>query len=125
VRESVSKELEKLRVDGAIGSSLAAVVNVYCEGSLAKKLAGLGDELRFVFITSDAKVCELSEKPAEAVEAVCAGEKFWIEVRASSHEKCERCWHHRSNVGNHAVHPTLCGRCVENVDGVGEVRRFT
>ncbi|MCG2600338.1 MAG: hypothetical protein KBO59_22810, partial [Achromobacter sp.] len=48
----------------------------------------------------------------------------WITARASEHPKCIRCWHHRDDVGTHAEHPDLCGRCVENVAGPGEVRRF-
>jgi isoleucyl-tRNA synthetase len=123
-RMAVSKELEKLRVSGAIGSSLDAEVDLYCGDKLHTYLAGLGDELRFVLITSYARVHTAGDRPADAVEAAAGGEPFWIKVRASSHPKCVRCWHHRADVGNDAEHPELCGRCIENVAGPGEERRY-
>ncbi|MGE0372405.1 MAG: isoleucine--tRNA ligase [Gammaproteobacteria bacterium] len=124
VRMAVSKELEKLRVAGAIGSSLDAEVDLYCGDELRTLLAGLGDELRFVLITSYARVHTAGDRPADAVEAAAEGAPFWIKVRASSHPKCVRCWHHRADVGNDAEHPELCGRCIENVAGPGEERRY-
>jgi isoleucyl-tRNA synthetase len=124
VRVAVSKELEKLRVAGSIGSSLDAEVDLYCEDKLHQRLNSLGDELRFVLITSYARVHAAGDRPAEAVEAAVAGDPFWITVRASSHAKCVRCWHHRADVGHHDEHPELCGRCVENIAGPGEERRF-
>ncbi|MCC6302978.1 MAG: isoleucine--tRNA ligase [Gammaproteobacteria bacterium] len=124
VRMAVSKELEKLRVGGAIGSSLDAEVDLYCGEKLRRRLAGLGDELRFVLITSYARVHAEGDRPADAVAAEIAGDRFWIQARASTHPKCVRCWHHRADVGNDAAHPELCGRCVENVAGPGEERRY-
>ncbi|MCC6208055.1 MAG: isoleucine--tRNA ligase [Gammaproteobacteria bacterium] len=124
VRMAVSKELEKLRVDGAIGSSLDAEVDLYCEEKLHRLLAGLGDELRFVLITSCAHVHATGDRPADAVAATGAGEQFWIKARASSYPKCVRCWHHRADVGHDEAHPELCGRCVENVTGSGEERHY-
>jgi len=125
VRESVSKELEKLRGDGTIGSSLAAEVDLYCSEPLYKELEKLGDELRFVLITSSARIYPESGRTAEAIEVVLDENlTVWIDVKASGHEKCVRCWHHRDDVGSHADHPELCGRCVENVAGTGERRQF-
>jgi isoleucyl-tRNA synthetase len=118
----VGKELERLRADGAIGSNLAAEVDLYCSEALQGLLARLGDELRFVMITSEVRLHPESARPAEAVAA--AGEGLWILVRASRHSKCIRCWHQRPDVGSHAGHPQLCGRCVANVEGPGETRRF-
>jgi isoleucyl-tRNA synthetase len=81
-----------------------------------------GDELRFLLIVSDARIAEAGEAaPGDALAA--AG--FRVSVRASEAEKCVRCWHRREDVGSHANHPELCGRCVENVDGPGETRRMT
>lgn len=120
VREVVSKELEKLRVTNMIGASLDAEVDVYCDGELYTQLSGFSDELRFVFITSYARVHPSSEKSENAI----AGDNFWLEVKASSHPKCIRCWHRREDVGQQAEHPQLCGRCVENVAGPGEKRQF-
>jgi isoleucyl-tRNA synthetase len=123
VRASVGKRLEQLRTDGGIGSSLDAEVDVYCSGELAAVLGKLEDELRFAFITSYARVHDLSEKPESAVATEVEG--LFVQVSASQHGKCTRCWHHREDVGANAEHPELCGRCVENVEGGGEERRFT
>ena len=124
VREQVSKELEKLRVAGRIGSSLDAEVELYVDAETAGLLATLEDELRFVFITSAARVHPLDERPVDAVDAGSTGMPLWIEARSSGFAKCVRCWHHRADVGNADAHPELCARCVENVAGVGEVRRY-
>ena len=81
----------------------------------------MGDELRFVFITSYARIHPLQDKTDECVEA---GEVVFVVVSHSAHEKCVRCWHHREDVGQNAEHTELCGRCVENVAGSGEKREF-
>jgi isoleucyl-tRNA synthetase len=122
-RDAVKKELEDLRVKGQIGSGLNAAVVLYAEGPLASALRAVGEELRFWFITSEAQVLETM--PASAVESKLEnGETLWIAARPSTHAKCERCWHQPGDVGSYAEHPTLCGRCVENVTGAGEVRRI-
>ncbi|HEX7984685.1 MAG TPA: isoleucine--tRNA ligase [Duganella sp.] len=113
VRTDVTKQLEDLRTSGAIGSSLQAELTIKAAGDKYQLLASLEDDLKFVFITSLAKAVEVA---AEADEAV--------EVAASSAEKCERCWHYRADVGSHADHPTLCGRCHSNLFGAGEKRKF-
>ncbi|MFQ5487921.1 MAG: isoleucine--tRNA ligase, partial [Gammaproteobacteria bacterium] len=123
VREAVSRELEKLRVAGDIGSSLDAEVDLYCAPANYETLARLGDELRFVLITSEARLHPLVEKPAGAIAMDEAGE-LWIVASRSPHEKCLRCWHHRPDVGSDPKHPGLCGRCVANVVGSGETRRY-
>jgi isoleucyl-tRNA synthetase len=124
-RSAVSKQLENLRVDNRIGSSLDAEVSLYCDGELRQNLDRLGDELRFVMITSGARVNPLDERPDSAIEARLAnGNTLYIDAGASSHEKCVRCWHHRADVGSDESHPDLCGRCVENVSGDGEPRHF-
>ncbi|USX22156.1 isoleucine--tRNA ligase [Oxalobacteraceae bacterium OTU3REALA1] len=113
VRTDVTKQLEDLRTSGAIGSSLQAELTIKAAGDKYKLLASLEDDLKFVFITSLAQAVEVG---AEADEAV--------EVAASTAEKCERCWHYRADVGAHADHPTLCGRCHSNLFGAGEKRKF-
>jgi len=124
-RVAVSKELEKLRVAGEIGSSLDAEVTLYCGAEIFEKLSSLSDELRFALITSEAKVFRDTEKSDDASHVTLdSGDEIWIQVSASTHEKCTRCWHHREEVGTHADHPQLCGRCIENIDGEGEKRRF-
>jgi isoleucyl-tRNA synthetase len=122
VRDAVNREMEARRAAGAIRGSLDATVTLYCDEALAADLDALDDELRFVLITSGARVAPLDEASAEAAETELPGLK--VHVEASGDEKCERCWHRRPDVGSVAAHPTLCGRCVENVDGPGEQRRF-
>ncbi len=125
IRIAVSRALEKLREGGNIGSSLDAEVTLYCDSDLQILLAKLEDELRFVMITSYADVKPLSDKPDEASDAELETGEVWIHARKSAHTKCARCWHHRADVGNNTSHPELCGRCVANVDGNGEPRKFT
>ena len=124
-RSAVSKQLESLRVENRIGSSLDAEVTLYCNGELQQNLGKLEDELRFVMITSEAQISAPEEKTDAAVEArLSDGNTLYITARASEHDKCIRCWHHRSDVGSDTEHPELCGRCVQNVAGNGESRRI-
>jgi isoleucyl-tRNA synthetase len=122
IRDEVSKELEKLRITGDIGSALDAEVELYCDEAQLSLLKQLEDELRFVLITSYATVHPLSESPDDVVTTEINGIK--IKVTVSNHNKCVRCWHHREDVGSHDKHPELCRRCIENVDGQGELRRY-
>jgi len=122
VRTEVARELEKARVAGAIGASLEAEVDLYVDRELATLLGRLDDELRFVFITSDARLDDLSTHPAAGVETGIQGLR--VQVNPSAHAKCERCWHRRPDVGRDPVHPKLCGRCVNNVTGNGEERNY-
>ncbi len=121
-RGAISKQLEQARKDGTIGSSLAAELDLYCDDEWLPRMQQLGDELRFVLITSYARLHADSAKPANAVSTGITG--LDVLVSASSHQKCARCWHLREDVGQHAEHPELCGRCVDNVDGDGEQRQF-
>jgi len=121
-RSAVSQQLEGMRKAGEIGSSLDAEVTLYCDGQHYDSLAKLGDELRFLLITSYASLKPLAQRSAAAKDSEV--ESLAIEAVPSKHAKCVRCWHHREDVGSHAGHPELCGRCVENVDGEGESRRY-
>jgi isoleucyl-tRNA synthetase len=123
LREVTGRELEKLRVAGEIGASLDAEIDLYCPDELYQTLAALDDELRFALITSYARLHRADERPAEAAAGTLAGGgEVWVTVQASAHAKCGRCWHRREDVGRNAEHPELCGRCVDNVTGEGEVR---
>jgi isoleucyl-tRNA synthetase len=128
IREQVARELEKLRVVGVVGSSLDAEVDLYVDAEWRRMLGHLGSELRFVLITSDARVHDVDARPADAIEAAVVGPQgkgsVWIKVNASDHPKCVRCWHRRADVGRDPEHPELCGRCIENVVGAGENRRI-
>ena len=124
VRATVAKRLEELRVAGDIGSSLDADIAVFCNGELHDALDVAKDELRFAFITSDAEVKNEDTVDTEAMEAMVGEQPIKIKALASTNTKCERCWHRRADVGSYAQHPTLCGRCVENIEGDGEPRHF-
>ena len=108
IRDVVNKEIEALRATGQVGSSLQTNLTLTAAPEDHALLASLGDDLKFVFITS-------------AIELV-AGDALSIGVTASPDAKCERCWHYRADVGADAAHPTLCGRCVSNLYGAGESR---
>ena len=122
VRDTVNQALEQARRDDVIGGSLQAEVTLYTDSDLAKSLGRLGEELRFALLTSEARVDALDNAPANAVKA----EKLAlaVEVKQSTYKKCERCWHHREEVGTLPEHDDLCQRCVTNIDGEGEERRF-
>ncbi|SDO81317.1 isoleucine--tRNA ligase [Pseudomonas jinjuensis] len=121
-KAAVNKELENQRAAKAIGGNLQAEVTLFADDSLSARLNKLGNELRFVLITSSARVAPLAEAPAEAVDSELPGLK--LKVVKTADAKCGRCWHHRADVGSNAAHPELCGRCVENIEGAGEVRHY-
>ncbi|MGO3841157.1 MAG: isoleucine--tRNA ligase [Alcaligenes pakistanensis] len=109
IRADVMRRIEDVRSTGAIGSSLAAEIDIYANGEDLEFLQSLGQDLRFMLIVSRADVH--------------AGEgDLRIDVTPTEQAKCERCWHHRPDVGQSAEHPTLCGRCEDNLFGEGEVR---
>jgi len=122
-REPVKKVLEELRVGGQIGSGLNAEVTLYADDALMAPLSAVGEELRFWFLTSEARVRPASERPAEASSFTLeSGASLWVQAQPCNAAKCERCWHQRADVGRHTEHPSLCGRCVINIEGPGEVR---
>jgi isoleucyl-tRNA synthetase len=110
-RELANKEIESKRSAGLIGASLQAELTIACDGAAYDALASLGDDLKFVFITSK-------------VQLVRKTGDLHIDVKASEAVKCERCWHYSEDIGIDTVHPTLCGRCTSNLFGSGEVRNF-
>ncbi|WP_460823018.1 isoleucine--tRNA ligase [Lysobacter olei] len=113
LREQVSKTLEPLRAAGTIGAALEAEIGLRCSVADQNWLAPLVDELRFLFISGDVRLI-----------ADDAAKDITVEATATAKSKCVRCWHHRDDVGLIAAHPQLCGRCVDNVDGAGEDRRW-
>ncbi|OYZ03336.1 MAG: isoleucine--tRNA ligase, partial [Polaromonas sp. 28-63-22] len=110
IRDAVNKDIEALRADGKVGSSLQAEVTLEVGAGDHALLASLGEDLKFVFITS-------------AIDLIAAS-AMNTRSRTSSFTKCERCWHYREDVGHDAAHPTICGRCTSNLHGAGEDRRF-
>ena len=107
-RSEAQKHLEEARQAGLIGSSLAAEIEIRANGEKYQLLNSLGEDLRFLLVTSKAFLVESSEQS--------------IIVKASPHQKCERCWHYREDVGSDRQHPSICGRCTANLYGEGEER---
>ena len=111
IRSDALKKLEDARTAGLIGSSLQAEVEIHVPSDRYGLLLELKNDLRFVLITSQAVIHETAREAEHG-----------IVVTPSAHPKCDRCWHYRSDVGRDAAHATLCGRCVSNLFGSGEVR---
>jgi isoleucyl-tRNA synthetase len=125
LKADVAREIERVRTEGKIGAPLEAIVDVWCSAEQRARLAVLGDELRFVLITSGASVRDAGDRPADAVPASgVAKEGVWISVTPATAKKCVRCWHLRPDVGSNPAHPDVCARCVGNLEGPGEQRRF-
>lgn len=122
IRDEVNKQLENARNEKAIGSSLQAVVEIYADDKYKAILEKLEDELRFVMIVSKVTVASYTDKTSEAVDSDVQG--LAIAVKASSAKKCDRCWHYVDSVGTIEGHECVCQRCVTNIDGEGEVRKF-
>ena len=109
-RSEAQKHLEEARQSGLIGSSLAAEIEIHAKGEKFRLLESLGNDLRFVLVTSKARLVESGDEK--------------ILVTASAHQKCERCWHYREEVGSDPAHPALCSRCTSNLFGAGEARQY-
>ena len=124
LRDAIGPEIEKLRAAGTLGASLDVAVRVHANGRVHEQLAQLGDELRFALITSEAELRFVDTPPADAVPHEFGEDVVWFTVEPANAEKCVRCWHRRADVGTDPEHPEICMRCVENVSGGGENRRF-
>ena len=146
VRGEVMKKLEELRVEGQIGSSLQAEIDIYVGSSTFEMLKDMTDDIRFIMITSKATLnidsslskewtnresnlknlpvwTTLSEQEQDALQ-LSEFEGIRVEAKPSRHVKCDRCWHYRADVGADKAHPTICGRCVSNLFGKGELRKY-
>lgn len=122
VRDEVNKALEQKRKDKSLGAALEAEVTLYAAGESFNYLNTLENELRFLLITSSAIVLPMAQAGSNAEQTELSELK--LEVIASEHSKCERCWHRRNDVGSNAEHPTLCQRCVGNVSDNAEQRYY-
>ncbi|MCH8931207.1 MAG: class I tRNA ligase family protein, partial [Proteobacteria bacterium] len=121
VSDAVDRELERLRDEEVIGSSLAAEVDLYCDEELRCVLDRLNGELRFLLLTSSARVHKLSQAPDGATRV---SDALSVVAAACEHAKCVRCWHRRAEVGSNPDHPEICERCVGNISGKAEDRQF-
>ncbi len=124
VRHVVMKALETAREKGEIGSGLEAEVTVHCQAHTQQALALLEDELHFIMITSSATVQPLLENTDYENVELSNGEKLAVTIHPALHNKCVRCWHLRDDVGTHSTHPELCTRCIDNIEGQGEYRKY-
>nr|WP_154928456.1 isoleucine--tRNA ligase [Pantoea agglomerans] len=123
VRGEVNKVIEQARADKRIGGALEATVTLYADAELAAKLQALGNELRFVLLTSGAQVADYALANDEAQQSeLLKGLK--IALHKAEGEKCQRCWHYTTDVGQNPEHAAVCGRCYTNVAGDGEQREF-
>jgi isoleucyl-tRNA synthetase len=124
IRETASRVLEGMRKAGQIGASLDATVTIHADTATQAALAESASELRFFFITSEVTLAPLEGRPASAERAEVDGAEVYVSAAVSDAAKCIRCWQHRYDVGIDPAHPEICGRCVENVTGQGENRRW-
>jgi len=124
VRNSASQVLERMRKDGQIGASLDAAVTIHADTATQAALAESAAELRFFFITSEVTLSPLEGRPTSAERVELDGAEVYVSATVSEAVKCIRCWQHRADVGANPDHPEICGRCVENVTGQGEDRRW-
>ena len=129
IRSAVARVLEGMRNEGKIGAALQADVTLYADSATRLHYAPVAAELRFFFITSGLNFADISSKPVDAVkvdtcQAGTPEAEVWISAQASSATKCVRCWHYVADVGSNAEHPEICARCIENVAGSGETRKY-
>ena len=90
---------------------------------ISRRSNALGDELRFVLLTSGAKVADYAQAPADAWQSeLLKGLK--VVLSKAEGDKCPRCWHYTTDIGKVAEHADICGRCVSNIAGDGEKRKF-
>jgi isoleucyl-tRNA synthetase len=127
IREVASKQMEVMRANREIGASLEAEITLYVDAKLKAELEKYADELRFFFIVSELTLDADTHAPPEAALVDPLKENGHIAsvaVRKTDHAKCIRCWHYRADVGANPAHPEICGRCVTNIEGPGEDRRW-
>ena len=120
IRDQVNRRIEDMRSQGDLRSSLEAIVEIESDGETADLLERAGEELRFILITSGASVSRDKIDDARATEI----DGLKVLAQRSESAKCVRCWHYRADVGQHDAHPELCGRCIKNIDGDGEIRKI-
>jgi isoleucyl-tRNA synthetase len=124
IRATASQVLERMRKDGQIGASLDATLTIHADTAVQSALAESASELRFFFITSEVTLAPLEGRPASAERVELEGAEVYVSAVVSDAAKCIRCWQHRPDVGVDPAHAEICGRCVENVTGQGEDRRW-
>ncbi len=130
-KDMVNKNIETARGNKIINANLSADATIYADGAMYGSLAKLGEELRFVLITSNADLQPMDKAPATIINDDSAvndsnesAADLKVVITAADGTKCVRCWHIRDDIGVDSAHPELCARCVTNVAGNGEVRHY-
>jgi isoleucyl-tRNA synthetase len=124
IRDTASRVLEGMRKAEQIGAALEAKLAIHADEATVARYAPAASELRFFFITSDVRLDLAGGQPENAVLTELEGADVWVSATVSEAAKCVRCWHRRDDVGSHAEHPELCDRCISNIEGPGEDRRW-
>jgi isoleucyl-tRNA synthetase len=124
MRDAASRVLEGMRKAEQIGAALEAKLTIHADAATTARYASTMGELRFFFIVSELDWQPLETRPADAVQVPIEGGEVWLGAGIAHGAKCVRCWHRREDVGTHAEHPELCDRCISNVEGPGEIRRW-
>jgi isoleucyl-tRNA synthetase len=124
IRDTASRVLEGMRKAEKIGAALEAKLVIHADAATVARYAPVADELRFFFITSELRLDLAGGQPEDAVLTELEGADVWVSANVSNAAKCVRCWHRRDDVGTHAEHPELCSRCISNIEGPGENRRW-
>jgi isoleucyl-tRNA synthetase len=125
IRDTASRVLEDMRKAEKIGAALEAKLVLHADPATTERYAATADELRFFFITSELSFAPLQPRSADAAALQLeGGGEVYVSASVSDAAKCVRCWHRRDDVGSNPAHPELCGRCVSNVEGPGETRRW-
>ena len=119
-KSALNKAMDDKRAAKVVTGSLSAAVTLYAKDELFEALTKLGDELRFVLITSSATLMPFDADQGDASES----DALRLDIAPAAGTKCARCWHVLPDVGTHAAHPELCGRCIINIEGSGEERHY-
>ena len=109
IKDAVNQSIEEMRNENKLKGSLDSIVEIQATSNDIQILKKLGDELHFLFISSEASIRE--------------GKTFGIKISSSKNLKCVRCWHRHSSVGSYDNHAELCNRCVDNIENDGEQRK--
>jgi isoleucyl-tRNA synthetase len=127
LRTESNKVLEQARTAKEIGSSLAAKLLVYTHDpawrsvlnsfNLNDRTNGNNvDELRYLLLVSQVELVDSIDR-ISGMKFSTTTETFGIGVADVEGVKCDRCWNYSTHVGTSELHPLLCDRCVDAIDG--------
>ena len=111
IAKILNKETLLRNFEGLVGSALECDIELACEPETFKILKPYESELHYIFIVSNVRLIEEQNGLA-------------VNVKKIAYDKCDRCWHYESSVGTHQEHPSICERCISNLFGDGEKRKY-